>query len=147
MSNREMAWTDGQESGWNRSSLPYQRAIRTALGPVLLRDNCPSAFVERLHIDDGLHTFARRPEREYTLLLNLARQERCFLALAYTPNGTIVGQLTLAPVDNWWQDIADTAYEVAFEVSSGWRRQGIARQLVELVRAKRMLEDKILLGM
>jgi hypothetical protein len=47
-------------------------------------------------------------------------------------SGKIVGQVTLAPLDHWWQDISN-AYEIAVEVSSGWRKLGIAHQLLSFM--------------
>lgn len=145
MPDLERAWPDRPERSHNSVSLPYQKAFATPMGPVLLSADCSSSFVEQLSIDDGLHAFAHRPDREYALLLDLAGREDCSLALAYTPAGAIVGQLTLAPADDWWQETPDI-HEVAFEVSSDWRNQGIAHQLIELVAGEKQLEDTILLG-
>ena len=97
---------------------------KTPAGPLFLRSNCSPSFVEGLKADQGLRAFARLPEREHQLLLTIARQPENRLTLAYTATGTIVGQATLAPVDDWWQDIGN-AYEIAVEVSSGWRNLGL----------------------
>src|SRR5260370_19624239 len=40
--------------------------------------------------------------------------------IRHTATGKIVGQVTLAPLNDWWQDISN-AYEIAVEVSSGSR--------------------------
>ncbi len=68
------------------------------------------------------------------------------LALAYTHSREIVGQVTLAPVDGWWEGLENT-YEIAIEVSTAWRNLGIARQLLTLVFEREPLERHIVLGM
>jgi len=99
-----------------------------------------------LQVDEGLCAFARLPEREHQLLLNIARNPDARLTLAYTATGKIVGQATLAPVDTWWQNIGKT-YEIAVEVSSGWRKLGIARQLLSDALDFASLEEYIILAL
>jgi acetoin utilization deacetylase AcuC-like enzyme/GNAT superfamily N-acetyltransferase len=128
----------------NRESAPSRsKEYSTPAGPVLLRDFCPPSLVERLHADEGLRSFARLPEREHKLLLNVARNPDCVLALAHTPTGKIVGEVTIAPADEWWEGI-ENLYEVAIEVSSNWRGMGIARNLLAFALELDALEDMIL---
>jgi acetoin utilization protein AcuA len=122
------------------------RTMATPLGSIFLRHRCPPSLVERLRADRGLRSFARLPEREHALLLNLARRPDALLALAYTCGGEIVGQVTLVPVDGWWKGLPH-AYEIAVEVSEGWRKQGIARQLLTLVFEQEDLDNLIVLGL
>lgn len=119
------------------------KALESAQGPLLLRDFCPPSLVERLRPDAGLHAFARLPEREWQLLLNVAKSPDCALTLAHTPAGEIVGQVTLAPGDEWWEGL-DDVYEVAIEVSSHWRGQRLASQLLAFALELDALEDMIL---
>jgi acetoin utilization deacetylase AcuC-like enzyme/GNAT superfamily N-acetyltransferase len=121
-------------------------AIETPAGPLLLRDFCPPSLVERLIPDSGLHAFARLPEREHQLLLNLAKSPDCALALAHTPTGVIVGQVTLAPGEDWW-DGFENVYEVTIEVSANWRSLGIAHRLLAFALELDALEDMILFAM
>jgi acetoin utilization deacetylase AcuC-like enzyme/GNAT superfamily N-acetyltransferase len=122
----------------NRPQTPSRsKALQTERGAILMRDFCPPSFVERLHVDSGLHAFARLPEREYQLLLGISRSSDCALALAYTTGGEIVAQVTIAPADDWWEGI-ENLYEVALEVSSNWRGLGIASRLLSYA-----LEDMI----
>ena len=131
----------------NRSDTPSRsKILETPKGPVLLRDFCPPSLVERLHADDGLRAFARLPEREHQLLLGIASSSDCALALAHTPSGTIVGQVTIAPADEWWEGI-ENIYEVAIEVSTNWRSAGIAHRLLEFALELDALEDMILFAM
>jgi len=102
-------------------------------------------MVERLTADEGLHAFARLPEREHQLLLNIAKRPDCALILAHTPAGEIVGEVTIAPGDEWWEGL-ENVYEVAIEVSSNWRRMGIARNLIAFALELDALEDMILFG-
>ncbi len=128
----------------NREGTPSRiRTMNTDRSSVLLRDFCPPSFVERLKADSGLKTFARLPEREHKLLLNIARSPDCALTLAYTPAGEIIGEVTIAPADEWWEGI-ENVYEVAIEVSTNWRELGIARNMLAFALELDALEDMIL---
>jgi hypothetical protein len=122
------------------------RVYTTSAGPIYLRERCPATFVGQLRPDEGLHAFARTPEREHELLLKIASSAKSELALAYTGAGAIVGQITLAEAGSWWQE-AGVCREVAIEISAGWRKLGVARSLIELVGAREDLENWILLAM
>src|SRR5207248_4094767 len=124
---------------------PLRRGFETAAGPLFLQSFCPPALVASLKAERGLHAFAHFPEREHQLLLGLAERPDCALTLAYTPTGEIVGQVTLAPLDHVWQDIGN-AYEIAVEVSAGWRSMGIAHQLLSLALASESVEESLILA-
>lgn len=117
--------------------------IETTGGPLILRDFCPPSLVERLQPDSGLRAFARLPAREHQLLLGIARRPDCSLTIAHTPTGEIVGEVTLAPGDSWWEGL-DNVYEVAIEVSSHWRGRGLATRLLAFALELDALEDMIL---
>ena len=125
------------------ATLSRSKLLETVAGPVLLRDFCPPSMVEHLHADAGLHAFARLPEREWQLLLKIAKSPDCALALAHTPAGAIIGEVTIAPGDEWWEGL-DNVYEVAIEVSSNWRGQRLASQLLSFALELDALEDMIL---
>lgn len=122
------------------------KTIETPKGNLLLRDFCPPSLVERLTADPGLHAFARLPERELQLLMGIARRPDCALTLAHTSEGVIVGEVTLAPGDEWWEGL-ENVYEVAIEVSSNWRGLGVARQMVSFALELDALEDIILFAL
>ncbi len=124
------------------ASSSRMKTLDTAAGPVLLRDFCPPSLVERLRPDSGLHAFARLPEREHHLLLDIAKSPDCALTLAHTPAGEIIGQVTIAPADEWWEGI-ENLYEVAIEVSSNWRGHSIARNMLAFALELDALEDMI----
>src|SRR6266487_429511 len=134
------------ELPYEESVISPHKTIATPVGLISLQYHCSPSLVESLRASSGLRAFARLPEREHALLLGLARRSDSRLALAYTPAGEIVGQVTLAPADAWWGGLAN-AYEIAVEVSSGWREFGIARHLLALVFEQEPLEHRIILGM
>ena len=129
-----------------QNDISHYKSMATPAGPIFLQDHCPPALVESLRADSGLRAFARLPQREHALLLGIAQRSDSRLALAYTHSGEIVGQVTLAPVDAWWEGLENT-YEIAVEVSTAWRNLGIARQLLTLVFEREPLEHHIVLGM
>lgn len=122
------------------------KTYETSTGVLLLSSCCPPSLVEQLRADEGLRAFARLPAREHQLLLTIARQPHSLLTLAYTSTGEIVGQVTLAPASSWWEGMPAT-YEVAVEVSSRWRKRGIAHQLLTFAFELEPLERLVILGM
>jgi acetoin utilization protein AcuA len=128
------------------NTVPHQSRVETRAATLFLRDFCTIPFVDSLKPDVGLRAFARLPEREHQLLRTIAERPDSILTLAYTQQGVIVGQVTLAPADSSWQGLTNT-YEIAFEVSAGWRGNGIARQLLKQVFELDCLEDLIIIGM
>ena len=125
---------------------PLRRGFEAAAGSLILHSFCSPALVASLKAERGLHAFAHFPEREHQLLLEIAERPYCALTLAYTPGGEIVGQVTLAPADTWWQGVANT-YELAIEVSVHWRRLGIARQLLSSALEFDAVEEMILVAL
>ena len=141
---KEQRYSPADELSGNTRNSPVQ-TYKTPAGTVFLRSCCSPAFVADLKVDEGLRAFARLPEREHQLLLTLAGKPENRLTLAYTATGTIVGQVTLAPLDHQWHDIGN-AYEIAVEVSTGWRRMGIAQHLLSLALAFESLEEYLILA-
>src|SRR5215471_6850296 len=119
------------------------KTYKTTAGPLFLRSCCSPSFVESLKADEGLRAFARLPEREHQLLLSIAQQPENRLTLAYNASGNIVGQVSLAPGDEWWEGL-ENVYEIAIEVSSNWRKMGVARNLLAFALELDALEDMIL---
>src|SRR5947209_290601 len=122
------------------------KTYKTAAGPLFLRSGCSPSFVEKLKADDGLRAFARLPDREHQLLLSIAQQPENRLTLAYNASGNILGQVSLAPLDHWWQDIGN-AYEIAIEVSSSWRKLGIAHRLLSFALEFEHVEEYLVVGL
>jgi GNAT superfamily N-acetyltransferase len=114
-------------------------------GLLVFQTACSPGLVEEMETDRGLQVFSRKPEHEHQRLLELARRQENVLSLASTPSGVIVGQVTLAPLHGWAGALPN-AYEIACEVSSAFRRQGIARRLLTLVLETEGIENLILLG-
>jgi GNAT superfamily N-acetyltransferase len=128
------------------NTVQHQSTVETRAATLFLRDFCTAPFVDSLKPDVGLRAFARLPEREHQLLRTIAERPDSILNLAYTQQGVIVGQVTLTPADHPWQELTNT-YEIAIEVSAGWRKCGIARQLLKQVFELDWLEDLIIIGM
>lgn len=122
------------------------KTFKTVDGPLFLRSCCPPALLEGLRADEGLRAFARLPEREHQLLLRLASQPENRITLAYTAAGSIVGQVTLAPLDAWWQGI-ENAHEIAVEVSARWRKLGVAHALLSLALEFEAVEEYLIIGL
>ncbi len=128
------------------AACPSRSTFETAAGSLILQSFCPPSLVASLKVDRGLRAFARVPEREHQLLLGIAERPNCALTLAYTSIGEIVGQVTLAPLDHWWQGIGN-AYEIAVEVSAGWRKLGIAHRLLSLALEFESLEEYLIVAL
>ena len=127
------------------TTLSQCRTIETPAGPLMLQTGCSPSLVKSLSVDRELHAFMRVPEREHALFLSIAERQDSMLTLAYTPGGEIVGQVTLAPCDLCGGRLA-TTYEIAIEVSTPWRRLGIARQMLSCALELEALEELILLA-
>jgi YD repeat-containing protein len=133
-----------EESGSARISCV--KTYKTAAGPLFLRSCCSPSFVEGLRVDEGLHVFARLPEREHQLLLSIAQQPGNRLTLAYNASGNIVGEVSLTPLDQWWRDIGN-AYEIAVEIGSSWRKLGIAHHLLSFALEFESVEEYLIIGL
>jgi hypothetical protein len=120
--------------------------FETASETIYLRDYCSELLVSCLRPDTGLRAFARTAEREHQLLKTIARRPDSKLTLAYNGEGIIVGQVTLVPTSDWWENLPNTC-EIAVEVSATRRRRGLARQLLGLALEHDWLEDSIIIGM
>lgn len=127
------------------ATCPHRSTFAARMGPLILQSFCTPSLVASLKAESGLRAFAHVPEREHQLLLGIAERPDCALTLAYTASGEIVGQVTLAPADTWWQEVPNT-YELALEVSSHWRRLGIARQLLSLTLEHPLVEEMVLVA-
>lgn len=123
-----------------------QETIQTPVGALVLHQDCPLSLVERLCADKGLRAFARHPEREHHRLVELARRPDTMLTLASTLSGEIIGEVSLTPAGAWWQGLEHT-YEIAVQVSSYWRRLGIARRLLASAFSLDVQEERVILGM
>jgi acetoin utilization protein AcuA len=143
---KERARTSGEQEISGSARISRVKTYKTPAGPLFLRSCCSPSFVEGLQVDEGLRAFARLAEREHQLLLSLARQPENRLTLAYTAAGKIVGQATLAPLDDWWQGIGN-AYEIAVEVSPCFRKLGVAHQLLSFALEFETLEEYLIVGL
>lgn len=141
-----MVQTPSLPLSYGNIATPHKRTLWRSATRLFLQDFCEAPFVASLQPDAGLRAFARTPEREHHLLKTIAARPDSMLTLAYTDQNIIIGQVTLAPADGFWEGLANT-YEIAIEVSPEWRRCGIAQQLLGLVFEQGWLEDTIIIGM
>jgi acetoin utilization deacetylase AcuC-like enzyme/GNAT superfamily N-acetyltransferase len=131
----------------NRQNTPSRsKVLQTKKGTLLLRDFCPPSLVERLQAESGFHAFTGKPEREHQLMRDIAKSPDCALTLAHTSDGEIVGEVTIAPGDEWWVGI-ENIYEVAVQVSSHWRGMGLAREILAFAFELEALEDMIVFAL
>lgn len=143
---KERARRANDREGPDNERISRVKTFKTETGPLFLRSCCPPALIEGLHADEGLRAFARLPEREHQLLLSLASRPENRIALAYTAAGAIIGQVTLAPLDAWWQGIGN-ALEIAVEVSPQWRKLGVAHALLSLALEFETVEEYLIIGL
>ena len=122
------------------------KTLETPAGTLFLQNGCSPGLVEHLRADPGLKAFTRRAEREHELLLTLAQRLDSDVTLAYTLGGEIVGEVSLAPADSWWQGLGQID-EIAVQVSSRWRRLGIASHLLALALSQECVEERIIIAM
>jgi len=93
-----------------------------------------------------LRSFARRADREQELLKRIASRPDSELIVAHTPEGLLVGQVSICAADEWWEGIPNL-YEVAIEVSANWRKLGLANALVTFALEPDYFEDVILFAL
>jgi acetoin utilization deacetylase AcuC-like enzyme len=129
-----------------RAPEPRVQTLETERGTILLRDWSPPSLVERLQADEGLRSFARRADREQELLKRIASRPDSELIVAHTPEGLLVGQVSICAADEWWEGIPNL-YEVAIEVSANWRKLGLANVLVTFALEPDYFEDVILFAL
>lgn len=142
---KEITYHVNDPEGSVSACISRMKTYKTVRGPLFLQNCCSPALVEGLQAGEGLRAFARLPEREHQLLLTVARQTANRLTLAYTPAGKIVGQVTLVPLDGWWQGIGN-AYEIAIEVSPAFRNLGVAHQLLSLALDFESVEEYLIMA-
>ncbi len=125
---------------------PRVTTLETPRGTILLRDWCPPSLVERLQADEGLQSFARRADRERELLKRIAARPDSELVVGHTPEGVLVGQVSICAGDGWWEGIHGL-YEVAIEVSANWRQLGLASALLRFALEPAYFDELILFAL
>jgi acetoin utilization deacetylase AcuC-like enzyme len=130
------------------AAFPEGRARRVELDrrPLILRERAPVSLLRRLRVAKDMHAFTRDAAREGALLRLIAGRPEANLTIAYTPEGEIVAEATLAPAEGRWIDM-DGVYEIAVQVAPSWRRTGLAGTLVRFVTEPEYVEDLILIAL
>jgi GNAT superfamily N-acetyltransferase len=102
--------------------------------------------VGRLEAHPQLVSFARTPEREKQLLVQIAGDIQSNLSLAHTPEGVIVAQVSIVPAEGRWADVPEV-YEAGIEVVQEWRPAGIGPQLLKFAFERETIEQMIVLAL
>jgi GNAT superfamily N-acetyltransferase len=92
-----------------------------------------------------MQAFARSVEREQALLERIAAQPENDLVIAHTPEGAIVGEVSLAPGDGRWFGL-DGLYEAAIEVAPEWRNVGLGEMLLRFAFERPYVERLIVIA-
>ncbi|MBI2761637.1 MAG: hypothetical protein HYX51_09460 [Chloroflexi bacterium] len=121
------------------------RRVETARGRLYLRDRCPASVVARMRVAEGMQAFARGAEREHALLERIAAQPENDLVIAHTPEGEIVGEVSLAPGDGRWFGL-DGLYEAAIEVAPDRRHVGLGEMLLRFTFERPFVERLIVIA-
>src|SRR5712672_2087168 len=73
---KEVALLEHHDSPLNShadANIATTKKIETNAGNIILHRYCQPSLIMNLRADSGLRAFARRPQREHELLLNIAR--------------------------------------------------------------------------
>jgi GNAT superfamily N-acetyltransferase len=111
-----------------------------------LRERTPVSLLRRLRVAEDMHAFTRSAEREGRLLRTIAANPAANLVVAYTPAGEIVGEVTMAPADGRWTDMAEV-YEVAVQVARSWRGTGLGQTLLRFTVEPAYTQSLILIAL
>ena len=122
------------------------RRLETDGRPLILRERAPASLLRRLRVAEDMHAFTRNAEREAVLLRLIAARPEANLTVAYTPEGEIVAEASLAPAEGRWTDM-DCVYELAVQVARSWRRAGLGEMLVRFVTEPEYVEELILIAL
>jgi hypothetical protein len=128
---------------WGR---PRSLQIDTPNGPLIFADRASGSLIERLTPDAGLVAFAHDTERELAILRQIASRPESDLTIAYTPEGTIAGQVSLAPPEGRWAEMPGVV-EIGIEIAARWRRSGTAQRLLQFALDRDEIEGLIIIAM
>jgi acetoin utilization protein AcuA len=123
----------------------------TRRGIVTIIPDCSEAELSVLKIDDGLGFFwHNRPDLQHQALIKIAARPDGQVAVALSPEGVIIGYLTITPPEEdtrWGRDHLQGLYEMGgIEVSRNWRGDGLGRALVRTVFKPDAFPDDIIIA-
>src|SRR3990170_5268585 len=126
-------------------------ALETAKGSVRLTRHPTPEAVASMTVADGLGARLRfQPEALGKMLEQVSSREDAEVVMAGTPQGLLVGYLVILPPDpleRWGRDPALPLSEVAgLEVASGFRRLGLAKEMLALTFAQPAWDERIVLA-
>ena len=109
---------------------------QTLRGTLVVETHCTPEELQRWTLAEGLGIFWNGDrERQKEALIKIAAQPEGNVVVARTPDGTVVGFLTILPPDpseRWGRDRIPGLLELGgIEVAREWRGLGIGRKLLE----------------
>lgn len=113
---------------------------------VIVRERAPLSLLRRLRVAEDMHAFTRSAEREAHLLREIAARPDTNLIVAATPEGEVVGEVTLAPAEGRWSDL-DGVYELAIQVARSWRQGGLGERLLRFAVEPAYTEELIIIAL
>lgn len=127
------------------------REVRTERGPVHIVVGATPAQLRSWRMDAGLGLFwNHHPEKQHRALVEIAAAPQGRVVVALTAPDTIVGFLTFhppSPLSRWGQaGLTDLVELGGIEVSPSWRRQGLAKGMLEAALADHAYDDKIIIA-
>jgi acetoin utilization protein AcuA len=114
--------------------------------PVIVRERVPPSVLRRLRVAEDMHAFTRSAEREAQLLRQLAARPDANLIVAFTPEGEVVAEVSLAPCEGRWSDL-EGCYELAIQVARSWRHGGLGETLLRFAMEPSYTEHLIIIAM
>lgn len=137
------------------SSTPAAVTLATARGPITILSHVTEEQLQELLVDDGIGAVFR-PSRAREEFLRIARREDGNVILAVAEPNLIAGYVLVerpVPVawqrrvmNNRWSDMPWIYEFGAIEVSRNYRRLRLAEEMLHVLTADPLLQDKILVA-
>ncbi len=135
----------------SRADIVSNREIHTRQGPVAIIAWATPEQLCSLRMDAGLGFFwNRHPDKQHRALIEIAAAPQGRVVVAVTDSQTIVGFLTFhAPsrLSRWGRANLTGLVELGgIEVSSSWRKLGLAKAMLGVAFADAYYDDKIVIA-
>lgn len=119
----------------------------TDQGMVYLEGPCPGEYLAQLKMNDKLSNF-RPPDKQKSALVMIANMDRGMMYIARHED-EIIGYVTFHPSDDSsrWSKHPRLIELGGIEISSDWRRFGVAKELLKFCFANPVFEDLIVITM
>ena len=147
------AMTGGADSAGEESSENQPKknsvVVATLAGDVAIENYCPAERLEGLEVDGGIYMFSRHnPERQKKALVRVAGSEGGNV-VAGTLGNTLVSYIGIhhpSERERWGKPRYKWLYELgAIEVSRGYRKCGLARNMMKVAWDDPFYDDKVVI--